>query len=75
MSPESPPRAGWRPPLAPLWGVLAAALWILGLVLLCLPLWGLSLALLKLSNLCLWAGYRLRDGLETLGHKVKAHTA
>lgn len=57
------------------WLALAAGctllLWALGLVLICGPLWLLSMIFLQLSNWCLAGAYRLRDALAANGDKLE----
>lgn len=70
---SSPPQlpAPVRSPVAFSLGAVVCLLWCVPLVVICWPLWLLSIFLMKLSNFCYWAGCRARDGLESLGDKLE----
>lgn len=69
MSPTPTPPKKRDSILAAIWGAFLATCWLLGIALVCVPLWGVAIVSLKVSNTCLRTGYWLRDKLENLGDK------
>lgn len=69
----TPPNTGRKPgkALALSLNVAFGVLWVMGLVLVCLPAWGAGLVLTKMANLCLWLGFSTKDKLERAGDAVE----